>query len=62
MTDISNEEERYDFIVVAAGSVLATELSASGTQVLVSESGTQSRALGPIVGVDIRHKSRYLLV
>jgi choline dehydrogenase len=40
MTDVS--KERYDFIVVgagAAGSVLAAELSASGAQVLVIESG-----------------------
>jgi len=42
MTNVSNEEQRYDFIVVgagAAGSVLAAELSASGAQVLVIESG-----------------------
>jgi len=42
MTNASNEEKRYDFIVVgagAAGSVLAAELSASGVQVLVIESG-----------------------
>jgi choline dehydrogenase len=42
MTNASNEEKRYDFIVVgagAAGSVLAAELSASGAQVLVIESG-----------------------
>src|SRR6266566_8364743 len=42
MTNISDEEKRYDFIVVgtgAAGSVLAAELSASGAQVLVIESG-----------------------
>jgi choline dehydrogenase len=42
MPNISNEEKRYDFIVVgagAAGSVLAAELSASGAQVLVIESG-----------------------
>jgi choline dehydrogenase len=42
MTNESNEEKRYDFIVVgagAAGSVLAAELSASGAQVLVIESG-----------------------
>jgi choline dehydrogenase len=41
MTNASNEK-RYDYIVVgagAAGSVLATELSASGAQVLVIESG-----------------------
>jgi choline dehydrogenase len=38
----SKEEKRYDYIVVgagAAGSVLAAELSASGAQVLVIESG-----------------------
>jgi choline dehydrogenase-like flavoprotein len=42
MPNISNQEKRYDFIVVgagAAGSVLAAELSASGAQVLVIESG-----------------------
>src|SRR5947199_8881754 len=44
MIDTSNKEIRshYDFIVVgagAAGSVLAAELSASGAQVLVVESG-----------------------
>jgi choline dehydrogenase len=42
MTSVSNEEKRYDFIVVgagAAGSVVAAELSASGAQVLVIESG-----------------------
>ena len=42
MTNVSNEEKRYDFIVVgagAAGSVLAAELSASGAEVLVIESG-----------------------
>jgi choline dehydrogenase len=42
MTNESNEEGRYDFIVVGAGaasSVLAAELSASGAQVLVIESG-----------------------
>jgi len=42
MTHAASEQERYDFIVVgagAAGSVLAAELSASGAQVLVIESG-----------------------
>ena len=42
MINESNEERRYDFIVVgagAAGSVLSAELSASGAQVLVIESG-----------------------
>jgi choline dehydrogenase len=39
---VSSEEKRYDYIVVgagAAGSVLAAELSASGAQLLVIESG-----------------------
>jgi choline dehydrogenase-like flavoprotein len=42
MVKVSNEDKRYDYIVVgagAAGSVLAPELSASGAQVLVVESG-----------------------
>jgi choline dehydrogenase len=39
---VPNEDKRYDYIVVgagAAGSVIAAELSASGAQVLVVESG-----------------------
>lgn len=42
MSIVSKAESQYDFIVVgagAAGSVLAAELSASGAQVLVIESG-----------------------
>src|SRR6476620_5203335 len=42
MTNASNEGKRFDYIVFgagAAGSVLAAELSASGAQVLVIESG-----------------------
>src|ERR1700732_2380632 len=42
MTTRSNEEKRYDYVVVGAGAavaVLAAELSASGAQVLVIESG-----------------------
>jgi len=42
MVNDSNDERRYDYVVVgagAAGSVLAAELSASGAQVLVIESG-----------------------
>ena len=42
MTSVSSAEAQYDFIVVgagAAGSVVAAELSASGAQVLVVESG-----------------------
>jgi choline dehydrogenase len=42
MASKSNEEKRYDYIVIgagAAGCVLAAELSASGAQVLVIESG-----------------------
>jgi choline dehydrogenase len=49
MFNVSNETEtHYDFIVVgagAAGSVLAAELSASGAQVLVIESGGLDDAL-----------------
>jgi choline dehydrogenase len=49
MVDTSNNEiqSQYDFIVVgagAAGSVLAAELSASGAQVLVIESGGSDNA------------------
>ena len=43
----SNNEKRYDFIIVgagAAGSVLAAELSASGAEVLVIESGGPDNA------------------
>jgi choline dehydrogenase len=42
MSNVANDKKRYDYIVVgagAAGSVLAAELSASGAQVLVIESG-----------------------
>ncbi len=42
MTNVSHEEKQYDFVVVgagAAGSVIAAELSVSGAQVLLVESG-----------------------
>src|SRR6202162_2484364 len=59
MVDTSNKEtqSQYDFIVVgagAAGSVLAAELSASGAQVLVIESG------GPDDAPTIAHPSIWL--
>src|SRR3989454_2141708 len=47
MANATRVQERYDFIVVgtgAAGSVLAAELSASGAQVLVIESGGPDEA------------------
>src|SRR5258706_3184535 len=47
MINESNDERRYDYIVVgtgAAGSVLAAELCASGAQVLVIESGGRDDA------------------
>ena len=47
MINESNDERRYNFIVVGAGadrSVLAAELSASGAQVLVIESGGPDNA------------------
>jgi choline dehydrogenase len=47
MSIVSNAEGQYDFIVVgagAAGCVLAAELSASGAQVLVIESGGPDEA------------------
>ena len=47
MSNESNDERRYDYIVVgagAAGSVLAAELSASGAQVLIIESGGPDEA------------------
>jgi choline dehydrogenase len=51
MTRELNEQKRYDFIIVgagAAGCVLAAELSASGAQVLLVESGGPDDA--PTVG------------
>jgi choline dehydrogenase len=56
MVKVSNEDKRYDYIVVgagAAGSVLAAELSASGAQVLVVESGGRDDAptiMNPLQG------------
>jgi choline dehydrogenase-like flavoprotein len=50
MKNVSHEEGQYDFIVVgagAAGSVLAAELSASGANVLVIESGGPDNAPTP---------------
>ena len=47
MTNELNDQRRYDYLVVgagAAGSVLAAELSASGAQVLVIESGGRDDA------------------
>jgi choline dehydrogenase len=47
MINESNKQKRYDYIVVgagAAGSVLAAELSASGAEVLVIESGGPDEA------------------
>jgi choline dehydrogenase-like flavoprotein len=47
MTNLSNAQGQYDFVVVgagAAGSVLAAELSSSGVQVLVIESGGPDEA------------------
>jgi choline dehydrogenase-like flavoprotein len=47
MTNVSNAQGQYDFVVVgagAAGSVLAAELSSSGAQVLVVESGGPDEA------------------
>ena len=60
MIDTSNKEiqSHYDFIVVgagAAGSVLAAELSASGAQVLLIESG------GPDDATDHR-EPKYLVL
>jgi choline dehydrogenase-like flavoprotein len=49
MTNVSNEQKRYDFIVVgggAAGSVPAAELSAFGAQVLVVDSNPASAGTG----------------
>jgi hypothetical protein len=63
MVDVSNEEKRYDYIVVgadAAGSVLAAELSASGAQVLVVESGVGQNLQDHVLlsGVVFKYKGK----
>jgi choline dehydrogenase-like flavoprotein len=60
MIDTSNKEiqSHYDFIVVgagAAGSVLAAELSASGAQVLVIESGGPDNNPDKSLTIDTHH-------
>ncbi|HEY6804854.1 MAG TPA: NAD(P)-binding protein [Pyrinomonadaceae bacterium] len=55
-----NKASHYDYIVVgagAAGSVLAAELSASGAQVLVIESGGPDDAPTIANGVHARQRS-----